>query len=43
MRISRCTRPRPIRWLALGTALTLGLLELLALQRSRYIAWRERA
>jgi hypothetical protein len=35
-------RARASRWLAIGAALTWGMVELLALQRSRYSAWRQR-
>jgi len=39
-----CSRitPRATRWLAVGAALTWGVVELLALQRSRLCAWRQR-
>jgi hypothetical protein len=47
MPTSTCTKPRPSRWLiralAVGGALAWGVVELLALQRSRYSAWRARS
>lgn len=36
MRPSSRTRPKARRWLAVGAALTWGVVEFLALQRSRY-------
>lgn len=38
----RCTSPKAVRWLAVGAALTWGVVEFVALQRSRYSAWRWR-
>jgi len=42
MRTSSRIKPKASRWLAVSAALTWGVVEFLALQRSRYCAWRER-
>lgn len=43
MRPSSHIRPKTFRWLAVGAALAWGVVEFLALQRSRYGTRRERA
>jgi len=39
----RSSRLNPLRWLPLGAAIVWGLVEFLALQRSRYSSWRIRS
>lgn len=42
-RLRRSTWPDPLRWLPLCAAIAWGLLEFLALQRSRYTSRRMRS